>query len=89
MVRVRFDKNTHESEIIDDSEGLPGFSRQVTRFREYCYPVFKKVTGELFAGKAKPDSDTLSKLDFNEYGFRKAGAIDKDSYMIFCWESNE
>ena len=43
MVTVKIDRKTGKCEIVDDAEEMPGSSRQITRFRQYCLPILEDL----------------------------------------------
>jgi hypothetical protein len=83
MVKVKLDRKTGKCEIIDDAEGTPGSSRQITRFRQYCLPVLEE---EVKKDKTLKTTNA-NNIRFNEYGFdfsSESGGNEK--YYILTWD---
>ena len=83
MVKVKLDRKTGKCEIIDDAEGTPGSSRQITKFRQYCLPVLEEEVKKDKTLKTTNAND----IRFNEYGFDfspEGGGNDK--YYILVWD---
>lgn len=79
MVTVRVNKKTKACTIIDEAEGTPGASRQITRFRECCLPVLEV--------QVKSPTMKRKDIEFSEFEF-KFLQMDEDNNMItFSWES--
>lgn len=78
MVEVKFDKKTKKFSIVDESEGTIGSSRQITRFKEYCFP------------KIENEKKVLHDFEFvKEYDFKFVYATDGDNFTKFFFESTE
>lgn len=78
MIEVKFDKKTKKFSIVDEAEGTVGSSRQITRFRQFCFPKFKKQNEAL--------------LDFEfvkEYDFKFVYATVGDKFTRLFFESTE
>lgn len=85
MVEVKINTKTGKCEIIDDSEGTIGSSRQITRFRQYCFPI---LIEEVKKDKTLK-STNANNIRFNEFGFEfspKAKGI-IGNYIYEAWES--
>lgn len=83
MVKVKLDRKTGKCEIIDDAEGTPGSSRQITKFRQYCLPVLEE---EVKKDKTLKTTNA-NNIRFNEYGFdfsSESGGNEK--YYILAWD---
>jgi len=83
MVKVKLDRKTGKCEIIDDAEGTPGSSRQITRFRQYSLPVLEEEVKKDKTLKTTNAND----IRFNEYGFdfsSESGGNEK--YYILAWD---
>ena len=83
MVKVKLDRKTGKCEIIDDAEGTPGSSRQITKFRQYCLPILEEEVKKDKTLKTTNAND----IRFNEYGFDfspEGGGNDK--YYILVWD---
>ena len=62
MVEVKINTKTGKCEIIDNAEGTPGASRQITKFREYCLPILEE--------EVKKDK-TLKTINVNNIRFNQ------------------
>ena len=83
MVKVKLNRKTGKCEIIDDAEGTPGASRQITKFRQYCLPVLEE---EIKKDKTLKTTNA-NNIRFNEYGFdfsSESGGNEK--YYILVWD---
>lgn len=83
MVKVKLNRKTGKCEIIDDAEGTPGSSGQITRFRHYCLPILEEEVKKDKTLKTTNAND----IRFNEYGFDfspEDGGDDK--YYILAWD---
>ena len=83
MVKVKLNRKTGKCEIIDDAEGTPGSSRQITKFRQYCLPVLEE---EVKKDKTLKTTNA-NNIRFNEYGFDfspEGGGNEK--YYILVWD---
>jgi len=83
MVKVKLDRKTGKCEIIDDAEGTPGTSRQITKFRQYCLPILEEEVKKDKTLKTTNAND----IRFNEYGFDfspESGGNEK--YYILAWD---
>ena len=83
MVEVKIDTKTGKCEIVDEAEGTPGSSRQITRFREYCLPI---LISEVKKDKSLKSTNT-NNIRFNEYGFdfspNDRGIVGKYIYLVW------
>lgn len=78
MVEVKFDKKTKKFSIVDESEGTIGSSRQITRFKQFCFPKIEK------------QNVALSDFKFvEEYDFKFVNATDGDNFTKLFFESTE
>ena len=83
MVKIKLDRKTGKCEIIDNAEGTPGSSRQITKFRQYCLPVLEEEVKKDKTLKTTNAND----IRFNEYGFdfsSESGGNEK--YYILAWD---
>ena len=82
MVAVKIDRKTGKCEIIDDAEGTPGASRQITKFRQYCLPILEEAVKK---DKILKTTNT-NNIRFNEYGFDFSYKNDgNEKYYILVW----
>ena len=78
MVEVKFDKKTKKFSIVDEAEGTVGASRQITRFKQFCFPKIEK------------QKEAISDFDFvKEYDFKFVYAEDGDNFTKLFFESTE
>lgn len=78
MVEVKFDKKTKKFSIVDESEGTIGSSRQITRFKQFCFPKIEK------------QKEASSDFKFvEEYDFKFVNATDGDNFTKLFFESIE
>ena len=78
MVEVKFDKKTKKFSIVDESEGTIGSSRQITRFKQFCFPKIEK------------QNEALSDFKFiEEYDFKFVSFTDGVNYTKLFFESTE
>lgn len=78
MVEVKFDKKTKKFSIVDESEGTIGSSRQITRFKQFCFSKIEK------------QNVALSDFKFvEEYDFKFVNATDGDNFTKLFFESTE
>ena len=83
MVAVKVDRKTGKCEIIDDAEGTPGASRQITKFRHYCLPILEE---EVKKDKTLKTANT-NNIRFNEYGFDFSYKNDgNEKFYILVWD---
>ena len=83
MVKVKINKKTANCEIIDDAEGTPGASRQITKFRQYCLPILEAEVKKDKTLKTTNAND----IRFNEYGFDfSSESNETEKYSILAWD---
>lgn len=83
MVKVKLNRKTGKCEIIDDAEGTPGSSRQITKFRQYCLPVLEEEIKKDKTLKTTNAND----IRFNEYGFDFSSEDSgNEKYYILAWD---
>lgn len=83
MVAVKIDRKTGKCEIIDDAEGTPGSSRQITKFRQYCLPILEE---EIKKDKTLKTTNT-NNIRFNEYDFDFSYKNDgNEKFYILVWD---
>lgn len=76
------------TEIIDECEGTPGLSRQITRYREECKAEVEKILNDKSSGTRDTDvvkkeiDDFLRKHGFYFYGFNGIHEF-KDGHLKF------
>ena len=73
MIELEFNEKTKNFILIDNAESTPGYSRQITRFRQYCFPKFKS------------QKEVTFEYNFvKKYGFKFVyAAIGQDCTKIF------
>lgn len=86
MITVKINKKTGKCEIIDNAEGTPGTSRQITKFRYYCLPVLEE--------EVKKDKTlktiNVNNIRFNDYGFDfLSEGHEEEKYYILVWNLKE
>lgn len=79
MIIVRVNKKTKACSIVDEAEGTPGVSRQITRFREYCLPVFEV--------QVKSPTMKHKDIEFSEFEFKFLRMDEDNNTITFSWES--
>ena len=79
MVTVRVNKKTKACSIVDEAEGTPGASRQITRFRECCLPVLEV--------QVKSPMMKRKDIEFSEFEFKFLRMDEDNNTITFSWES--
>lgn len=82
MVEVKINTKTGKCEIIDDSEGTIGSSRQITRFRQYCFPI---LIEEVKKDKTLKTTNA-NNIRFNQFGFNLSkgkATVNDDIYLAW------
>ena len=82
MVEVKINTKSGKCEIIDNAEGTPGASRQITKFRQYCLPILE---AEVKKDKTLKTTN-VNNIRFNQFYFNliKSEATDNDDiYLVW------
>ena len=82
MVKVKLNRKTGKCEIIDDAEGTPGASRQITKFRQYCFPILEE---EVKKDKTLKTTN-VNNIRFNQFGFNLCegkATVNDDIYLAW------
>ena len=83
MIKVKLNRKTGKCKIIDDAEGTPGSSRQITKFRQYCLPILEE---EVKKDKTLKTTNA-NNIRFNEYGFDfSPEGYGNEKYYILVWD---
>ena len=83
MVMVKIDRKTGKCEIVDDAEEMPGSSRQITRFRQYCLLILENLVKK----DKKLKTANTNNIRFNEYGFDFSYKNDgNEKFYILVWD---
>lgn len=82
MVEVKINTKTGKCEIIDNAEGTPGASRQITKFRQYCLPILEE--------EVKKDKTlktiNVNNIRFNQFYFNLSegkATVNDDIYLAW------
>lgn len=88
MVEVKVSKRTGKCEIVDEAEGTPGSSRQITKFRQYCLPVLENTMTEIYTNKFNEPRMVFERnVSFVKYGFVMIRWNDKDpDFLDLIWD---
>lgn len=88
MVRVELDFENKKVTIIDDAEGTPGYSRQYTRFRQFCLPILEKGIKKLSIPVSKEAADifasTIKEACTAHMFAYKTGDINNNKLMLYA-----
>ena len=82
MVEVKINTKTGKCEIIDNAEGTPGASRQITKFREYCLPILEE---EVKKDKTLKTTN-VNNIRFNQFYFNLIegkATVNDDIYLAW------
>ena len=82
MVKVKLNRKTGKCEIIDDAEGTPGASRQITKFRQYCLPILEE---EVKKDKTLKTTN-VNNIRFNQFYFNLCegkATVNDDIYLAW------
>lgn len=77
-----------KTQIVDECEGTPGLSRQITRYREECKDGVEKILNDKSNGTRESDAvkkaidDFLRQHGFYFYGFNGTHEV-KDGHLKF------
>lgn len=83
MVEVKINTKKGICEIIDNAEGTPGASRQITKFRQYCLPILEE---EVKKDKTLKTTN-VNNIRFNQFYFNliEGKATDNDDIYL-AWD---
>lgn len=82
MVEVKINTKTGKCEIIDNAEGTPGASRQITKFRQYCLPILEE---EVKKDKTLKTTN-VNNIRFNQFYFNLIegkATVNDDIYLAW------
>lgn len=82
MIEVKINTKKGTCEIIDNAEGTPGASRQITKFRQYCFPILEE---EVKKDKTLKTTN-VNNIRFNQFGFNLCegkATVNDDIYLAW------
>lgn len=82
MVEVKINTKSGKCEIIDNAEGTPGASRQITKFRQYCLPILEE---EVKKDKTLKTTN-VNNIRFNQFYFNLIegkATVNDDIYLAW------
>ena len=83
MVEVKINTKTGKCEIIDNAEGTPGASRQITKFRQYCLPILEE---EVKKDKTLKTTN-VNNIRFNQFYFNLIeGKVTVNDDIYLAWD---